>query len=376
MRILQVAQKPQRRGAEMFAYDLSRQLRRLGHTVKQVYLYPSEGDGALPLFGEDECLNGNETHLSERSIGYNPGLLRRLTNSIGRFAPEIVQVNGARAVKYGALARKKPPATGWKLVYRNIGDPRRWTGWRHRLFYGRWVMPQIDGIVGVSQATLEAVMRLYDLRIPSVQLARAIDPQALLPSKSPAEVRAGLHTPRDAPVLLYVGSLTAEKRVDRLLRITRAARGRVPGLRLWIIGDGPLRLALEREADRIGLDGAALFAGVRQDVARYMQAADLLALTSETEGIPGVILEAGWMGLPTIAMNVGGVAECLRPEETGALIDDGDEGAFTEAVVRLLETSEERRRMGSNAHDWIAERFTIGPVADRYVEFYESLSSR
>lgn len=126
MRILQLVQKPQLRGAEMFASQLAQWLSNQGHVVRSVYLYPYSGPAGLPLRAEDRVLDGREQHPLETCPGWHLGLLLALLGAIRRFDPDVVQVNGARTVKYGALARSYHRGGHWCLVYRNTGTPRVW----------------------------------------------------------------------------------------------------------------------------------------------------------------------------------------------------------------------------------------------------------
>ena len=160
MRILQIVQKPQRRGAETFAYELSENLIEGGHDVRTVYLYPYTGDKPLPLREGDVVLGGDERHVFEKVPGVHPGLARALHAEIERFAPDIVQANGARTVKYSAaakvLAGSKP---SWALVYRNIDVPSFWN--RKKLSvaaYRHVFMPRMDGVIGVSEHCLKTCL--------------------------------------------------------------------------------------------------------------------------------------------------------------------------------------------------------------------------
>jgi len=374
LRILQVVQKPQRRGAEIFAFQLSQELRRQGHEVRLVYLYPHEEAARLPLNENDRELNGKPNHQFEKLPGINPFLLRRLLHAIDEFKPEIVQVNGARTVKYGAFAGYFCREASWALIYRNIGNPHDWLhGWHHRFFYRRLVMPRLHGVVGVSRKTLQAVKDFYALSIPMRSIPNAVDPACLIPTTSRDIVRHQTKTPSDTPVLIYVGSLTAEKRVDRLFRLIQRMRFQFPQLHLWLIGAGSLEPMLREQADSLEISDNVRFLGAVGSVANYLNAADLFVLTSDTEGIPAVILEAGLLGLPVVATRVGGIPECVLNEETGLLVDRDDEQKLADTVYALLRSPARRHELGKMAKNWIRANFTIDKIAMDYVAFYESV---
>lgn len=372
MRLLQVIQKPQRRGAEVFAYQLSQVLRRQGHEVYCAYLYPYQGEGSLPLATQDRALDGMEQHSFEKFLGAHPRLLSRLRDFISQIAPDVVQVNGARTVKYGALAHMSREQKRWALVYRNIGNPQDWVhGAHYRLFYKHIVMPQLDGVVGVSQTTLDNLKKFYDFDIPTQNIPRGVDPTLLQPTMQAEQVRSSLQTPLDANVLIYVGSLTQEKRLDRLLAAYGRVAAQVESVYLWIVGDGPLRSELEERVRVSGLERSVRFVGIQPEVADYLQAADLFVLSSDTEGIPGVILEAGVLGIPSVATNVGGVFECVVDGETGLVVEVQDEAGFAGAIEQLLQNPARRLDMGKKAQSWVCDHFNMNHIAQEYLEFYE-----
>lgn len=376
LRILQVVQKPQRRGAEVFAFQLSQELRRQGHQTRIVYLYPHNETCSLPLDHGDCMLHGNPNHPFEKFPSINPFLLRRLLHGIDEFKPDVVQVNGARTVKYGAFASYSCRDAPWALIYRNIGNPSDWLhGWHYRTFYQKLVMPRLHGVVGVSRKTLQAVKDFYGLSIPLKNIPRAVDPPSFVPSASRDTVRLKTKTPADAPVLVFVGSLTPEKRLDRLLRLAQQVRLQMPKLHLWLIGSGPLESSLRQQADSLGIAESVSFWGTQNNVADYLNAADLFVLTSDTEGIPGVILEAGLLGLAVVATRVGGVPECVLEGETGVLVDRQDEQRLAEAVYELLHDSARRRKLGAKAKSWIGANFTIDKIAGDYVDFYQQVQA-
>ena len=100
-------------------------------------------------------------------------------------------------------------------------------------------MPQVDGIAAVSSASLDGLKQLYDLADKTVaQIPRGIDRQRIAPRRDRATVRAALGDSESTPVVVFVGSLTPEKRPDRLARVFAGVVKQLPEARLWVVGDG------------------------------------------------------------------------------------------------------------------------------------------
>lgn len=377
MKILQLVQRPQRRGAEVFAHQLNQTLHSFGHEVRTIYLYAYSGESKLPVNNGDIVLDGNEAHFFERVPGVHPMLLRSLLKEINRFQPDIVQVNGARTVKYGAFARKASPQAKWRLVYRNIGNPKDWLSdpWR-RWFYAQLVMPSIHGIIGISQVTLQGLHSVYDLNIPLVTIPNGIDPIPLAKAPTQQAARQQLGVPQGATILLFMGSLSTEKRPDRFLRIVHRLREHSLNVQGWLLGDGTLRADLEEQVQTLDLQEEIRFLGYQTEIAQYLSAADLLLLTSDTEGIPAVVLEAGFMGKPVIASRVGGLPECVQDTKTGFLVDPSDDQAFVNAVLQLCRNPQQRITMAQCAQEWVRSKFTIETVAQQYVDFFHQVLTK
>lgn len=377
MRVLQVADKPQRRGAEVFAQQLSCALRARSHDVRTLYLHSAPASGErLPLGEGDRVLEGREDHPLERLGGAHPALLRAVLQAIDSFEPDVVQANGSRTLKYTALARRLRRSRSWRLVYRNIGSPLAWvTGQRRRLFY-RWVvMPGVDGVVALSPGSLEELETLYG-RLPAhACIPNAIDLVGVTPAVSRDALRGSLNTAADAPVILFVGSLTAEKRPDRLARIAHSVLSRVSSGVLWIAGEGPLRASLEEAFAATGLTSRVRLLGLRSDVPSLLAASDALVLTSDTEGMPAVVLEAGALGVPVVSTRVGALAACVNDGETGLLVASDDEAGFAAAVTRVLEDDALRARLGAGARAWVSSNFGMDRAAERYEAFYRCLGA-
>ncbi len=152
------------------------------------------------------------------------------------------------------------------------------------------------------------------------------------------DLRAQLGVPRDASIVLFVGNFLPIKNPHLLLESFARLREQEPerDLRLVLAGGGPMEAELRSLAARQG--DTVIFAG-RQEapgIARWMRAADVLALSSDNEGVPNVILEAFTSGLPVVSTRVGGIAEVHHGEPHGALVPPGDATAFCEALRNIL----------------------------------------
>lgn len=369
-RALLVVTAPQRRGAEVFAADLARSLEERAVDVRTVYLR-SHGEAALALEPDDIVLSDP----SDPGVvaPWSLGILRGLLKAIHDFEPDIVQVNGGSTVKYGAVARRVSNRP-WRLVYRNIGDPRVWMRGRLRPFvYQHAVFSQVDGLVAVSEETLAGHRELFGRRIPAIHIPRSLDVAAYEPSRDRDAVRAELETSRDVPVLLFIGALSVEKRLDRLIRVFAQVHQQRPETVLWVAGAGPEAATLEQLVADAGVALSVRRLGVRADIADLLHGSDVVVLTSDTEGLPGVLVEAGAARLPAVATNVGGTAACLEDGVTGRVLEAGDEKGFAEAVLELINDSELRVSMGRAARSRVESHFALDRAAAGYLDFYRDL---
>jgi glycosyltransferase involved in cell wall biosynthesis len=155
--------------------------------------------------------------------------------------------------------------------------------------------------------------------------------------------------PPNGPVIGNVARLSEQKGqrflVDALPRIAE----RHPGARVALVGDGPLRAALERQAASLGVAEHVVFAGQRHDVPRWLASFDVFALPSLFEGLCYAVIEAQAAGVPVVATPVGGVRDTVVDGETGILVPAEDSAALADAIVRLLDDPAEARRLATEA---------------------------
>lgn len=172
-------------------------------------------------------------------------------------------------------------------------------------------------------------------------------------------VRRELGLPEKAHVILFVGNFYDIKN-PHLLVEAHARLCAESDCHLVLIGDGPLAPALRQTAARLGTTDRVTFAGRRDapTVARYMQAADVLALPSRNEGVPNVILEAFACGLPVVASRVGGIPEVHNAAELGRLFPEGNLDELAGALRSVLQAPVARERIHAHARQFSWERTT------------------
>jgi glycosyltransferase involved in cell wall biosynthesis len=157
--------------------------------------------------------------------------------------------------------------------------------------------------------------------------------------QSRVDCRERLGINRDAPTVVFVGNLKPVKGLDNLITAVSLLRGRGSDVRLHLVGRGPLEAGLRRKTTESGLERIVRFEGERSpgEVARWMNAADVLCLPSVSEGVPNVLLEAMSCGTPVVASRVGGVPEIVESKKCGFLLDPGDPEALAVVLEKALE---------------------------------------
>ena len=174
---------------------------------------------------------------------------------------------------------------------------------------------------------------------------------------------------------LFVGRLVEKKGLDVLLR----ALAEVPDGRLVVVGDGPMRGALEELGRELGLGERVSFAGRQGSgrVAEELRRAHALVVPSrvardgDADGTPVVMAEGMAAGVPVIASRLGGLSEHIASEETGLLVQPDDSPALAEALRRVLEHPEEASTWADAAQAHARENLDVAVTARRYQELID-----
>lgn len=169
-------------------------------------------------------------------------------------------------------------------------------------------------------------------------------------------------------LITFVGRLIYAKGVQDVISIFPSIKEKFDNVKLLIIGDGSYRPELEKLAEKTD-KGNILFLGqmTHEEIAEILNITDIFVNPSYSEGLPTSVLEAGAIGLPIIATDVGGTNEIIENYKTGFLIPDKDIKALEVKICELIENKDLRGKVGRNAHEFIKQNFNWDKIADEWI---------
>jgi glycosyltransferase involved in cell wall biosynthesis len=251
-----------------------------------------------------------------------------------------------------------------KLVYIAIGEPAYWLRSRLSALASRWLLRRTDQIIAVASATRDQLIEMVPELKGRVTVGHTGVPDLFFSIP---------RVEHDGPLrILMVGALSKEK--DPAVAIDVLSALGIGKLR--VVGSGPLHRRLSNLAQRLEVEHRVELVGGVDDVGPHFQWADVLLLTSKTEGLPAAVLEAGAAGVPTVAYCVGGVAEAVRDGITGILASPGEVDSLV-AGLRLLDGDRALlSEMSQAARDHVRQNFRIDHAIDEYARLLVANSIR
>jgi glycosyltransferase involved in cell wall biosynthesis len=273
-----------------------------------------------------------------------------------------------------------------------VGRGRPWIAFHHghtrsafrlRIYHGldRWSLRFPDQITAVSQAFAgqlaaqgirqEKIAVLHNsVELPST--ASGADAARVEATRS----RLGIQ-PADR-VILAVGRLSKEKAHADLVAALASLLRLKPELRvqLLILGEGPERANLEDAVRVAGLQAVVKMPGHVNDVSEYYEIADLMAISSVSEGSPNVLLEAMAAGVPVVATAVGGIPEIAKDREQALLVPPRDPEAMARAIAVLLSNRDTADKLATAARSLAATKYSPEQRALWLVGLYESVLAK
>ena len=354
MKIAHVVESMEMGGAETLVSQMCHLQREQGHNPC-VYALTSLG-----VLGERLRADGFE-------VRHNVG--RQFQDSMRSFlrifkeSPhDVVHAHNVRPTYYAAMAAKiaRVPSVV-STRHSLVAPPHRMVAELKYAYAARFC----NWVVGICDATSNNVRKLHT--VPSKRITRVYNGTVPLrrAERDKWPVKSGF-------TLVFVGRLEPVKNHTLLLNGFSQALASMPGLRLWMVGDGSERPMLEKLAATLGITEQVTFWGQQMDVAPFFSAADAFIMSSSSEGLPISLLQAFSAGLPSIVTDVGGMAEVVRLVDAGLTVPSNDVAGMGAAILRLAGSETEQMRFATNAEHAFETRFTLQAMVNEYAALYQS----
>lgn len=359
MRMLQLIAPAPFGGAESVTRALSRE-----YPGRALLVALTQNGGSHPFVDQsrDEGLNIAQLSGGRRRYDREIALVRE---QIVQFRPQIVHTHVYHS-----------DFVGWRAA-RTFGIPvvahvHGITGGDRKDRFYQWLdlklLRHLDGLICVSESVRQQILAA---RCDPKRVYLVPNPYSARPGLSRSEARAALGITTTRPVVGWIGRVSIEKGADlfaqALAQIPEASRPLAV-----VIGGGPEDERVRSVVNQLGLQNDIMLAGERPNAGSLLKAFDALVLSSRTEGLPMVLLEAMGAKVPVASFAVGGVPDAIS-EACAWLAKAGDTADLARAITDTLKYSEESARRADVAERIVHERYSAEVWANRIAEIHRAI---
>jgi glycosyltransferase involved in cell wall biosynthesis len=281
---------------------------------------------------------------------FDPSTLPALLKVIDRKEIDILHMHGYGATTFGRVAGAIRRIPTILHEHANLTDTPGFQKVADRL-----LEPVTDIAIAVSRSTAEFVInaRLIPARkVKVVYLGAPLDEFGR--RRTPAEIAAARAALGLAPDECAIGTVTRlhdSKGNEYLVEAAAGVLRARPHARFFLVGEGPLRPALEEQARALGLGDRFVFVGFARDVASALAAFDLSVFPSLWEGTPLTLFEALAAAKPIVATDADGLVDVLTDRQDALIVPRRNAEALADRIVWLIDRPEERARLGAAARE-------------------------
>ena len=356
-------------GVERVVVELCNGLIQRGHTITVLALRTcparaTETNGALTIYRVPAV---DLTRWLGVQFAVSMRVLSATARLISSFRPDLIHAHNLffRTTEVAALLRMmfRVPL----ITTLHLGEPERGGTllnaliWTYESTMGSFVVRRSDHVIAVSNAVAEHARRIGGYSTPVTAIPNGVNTDLFYPKPQRHDI---------GQTVLFVGRLVPNKGPVTLIQAAPAVLAKYPQVQFLLVGDGPLRFTLQKQAHQLGIGHAVKFLGIRHDVPELMRAATVFVRPSSLEGMPLTVLEAMASALPVVATPVGGTAELIRDGINGYLIQVGDSAALANTIVRLLDDRSLAEEMGRRGRELVEGSYTWDAVANRTERVY------
>jgi glycosyltransferase involved in cell wall biosynthesis len=339
------------------------------------------GNGDLKTKLEDASVKTILLKNSQRDIDTKKefGLLFELIDIFKKEKPDIVHLNSSKMGFIGALAGR---ISGVKKI---IFTAHGWAFNEDRNFISKISFRILHILtillshktVAVSEITKKQIGKIFDKKfvvirngIRDINFKEEDDAKKFILEK----IREINPNTKNIPLTNYtwVGTISELHKTKGLNYAIEAISKIKNNIIFIIIGEGEKRKELEEQIIKLGLSNKVFLVGKVDNASTYLKAFDIFTLSSITEALPYVLLEAGYAGLPIVASNVGGIPEIIENDKTGLLIEPRHPEGIKTSIESLMKNTEKSSYLGKNMKDKILKNFTQKNMLERTFGLYKN----
>lgn len=173
--------------------------------------------------------------------------------------------------------------------------------------------------------------------------------------------------------IAIIAYLWPVKRHDLLFKAVKICIEKGKEFTCLVIGDGPERAGLEQIVKNLNLSSTVIFLGERYDIPLLLKQIDIVVSTSDTEGLPRNLLEALAEGVAVVATDVGGTAEIIKHNDTGLLVESGNERDIADGICKMIDNTDLAHKLGANGKAMVQQSYSMKNIARQWQTLYENI---
>jgi len=317
---------------------------------------------------------GAQVDILRKRFRIDPVTHFRLKKIIREFQPDIVHSWLFAANSHVRLLHNRK--SHWKCVVSERCVDSWKAGWQLQL--DRRLIRSTDAMVVNSASVAE----FYQHQGVPESLIKIINNGIEIPDKSSADESSEARKvwrkqhglPEDAYIVLSIGRLARQKRLDSLLWATHMFSLSEKNVHTVFVGDGPERERMSELIEKYEIKGWAHFLGHQNETDELFRNADAFWLGSDFEGQSNSLMEAMAWGLPVVVSDIPPNRELVTDQENGVIVPAGDSAAFAKAIRQFKSDPELAKNLGDTARKSMQDKFSVSQMIDEHKQLYQSLA--
>ncbi len=333
----------------------------------------------------EEPLRRLGVELIEVDIADKPNLARdvgsitRLATALTAVGPNIIHAHSNKATLLVEMAARRASLEA-RVVFsvHNFPSYRATRGFKKVIssLAMRRVINGADAVIAVSGSLKNSLVENERVNPAKISVVHnGIDGDGFRPVKETDKrrFRTDLGLPEGVPIVGAVGRLVPSKGMDVLIHAAPELVHKFPGLKVVIVGSGPMQQSLRATAAGLGLNRDIIFTGHVDDLRPYYSLFDVFVLPTTLEAFGMTAVEAMLAGCPVVASRTGGLLEIVVNRETGLLVPPGDPSSLAVAIRAQLSDTRTARRMSGRAQTDARLRFSLERMVAETEAIYDTL---